>query len=78
MRLVTFGRLMLVGTSVLIAAACSRPAPQAESPLRPVATVKDIMDSMIDPAADFIWDSVAYTVNFAGVDDKHPIAAIRQ
>lgn len=63
---------MLAGTSLLIVAACSRPAPEAESPLRPVATVKDIMDSMVDPAADFIWDSVAYTVNFAGIDDKQP------
>lgn len=68
----TFRRLMLVGTSLLIAAACSRPAPQAEAPLRPVATVRDIMDSMVDPSADFIWDSVSYTVNFNGVEDKQP------
>lgn len=72
MRPVTFPWLMLVATSLLIAAACSRPAPQAESPLKPVATVKDIMDSMIDPAADFIWESVSYTVNFKGVEDRQP------
>src|SRR5438445_8444377 len=43
--------------SLLVAAACSRSAPQPE--YRTTATVKDIMDSMVDPNADFLWDSVA-------------------
>jgi hypothetical protein len=34
----------------------------APSPLRPIAGIQDVMASMIDPAADFLWESVSTTV----------------
>jgi hypothetical protein len=63
-------------TGLLIAAtACSGPAPAPT----PVAVnyqtgipIQDIMDSVIDPSADFIWESVSTNVSAKGIQDKAP------
>jgi hypothetical protein len=34
--------------------------------------VKDLMDSVVDPNADFIWNSIATTVSAAGIEEKAP------
>jgi hypothetical protein len=44
--------------------------PQAE--YRTTATIKDIMDSMVDPGADYIWESVATVISAKGTEDKAP------
>src|SRR6185295_5813247 len=36
------------------------------------ATIKDLMDSVVDPGADFIWDSVETVVSAKGVEEKFP------
>jgi hypothetical protein len=36
------------------------------------ATVRDIMDSIVDPGADFIWESVETVVNAQGIQEKRP------
>ena len=36
------------------------------------ATIKDIMDSLVDPSADYIWDAVATTVTAKGKEEKYP------
>src|SRR5712691_5019209 len=36
------------------------------------ATIKDIMDSMVDPSADVVWDSVSTMVSTAGIEEKAP------
>lgn len=61
---------------VTLFAACS-PAPPAAvkdagPPFRPTGTIKDIMDSVVDPAADVLWDSVATTITREGQIDKAP------
>jgi cytochrome c556 len=48
----------------------SQSQPQAE--YRPTATIKDIMDSMVDPGSDYIWDAVETTVSAKGVEEKAP------
>jgi hypothetical protein len=50
----------------------SQPAAPSEPEYRTTATVKDIMDSMVDPAADFIWQSVETVVSAKGVEEKAP------
>jgi hypothetical protein len=40
--------------------------------LRPTATIKDIMDSIVDPSADALWDSVATVVTADGVEERAP------
>jgi hypothetical protein len=62
--------LYLVGASAFIAVACNRSPPP--SPLQPEATIKDIMDSMVDPGADVLWESVATTISIAGIEVKQP------
>jgi hypothetical protein len=57
-----------------LAAAGWRPRPPepAQPEYRVTATVKDIMDSMVDPIADVIWNSVATIVSYAGVEERQP------
>ena len=64
----TFFRLVLLGGSLCLIGACR--APQAE--YRPTATVKDIMDSIVDPSADVLWEAVATTITAAGTEQRAP------
>ena len=77
MRLKTFHWLALAGASCLIIAACSSPpasAPPAKTDgkFQVTATIKDIMDSMVDPSADYLWESVATIVTKAGTEERRP------
>ena len=45
---------------------------EAESPYKITATIQDIMDAQVDPAADEIWNSVASIVTATGVEEKQP------
>jgi hypothetical protein len=38
----------------------------------PFATLKELMDSTVDPAADGLWDAVAVTATAAGIDRHEP------
>lgn len=56
-------------------AACSKsqPAPAADAPpYEPAATVKDIMQSIVDPAADQVWGAVTTVQTSTGTIDKVP------
>ena len=46
--------------------------PPPASPLKPIAGVQDVMASMIDPAADFLWESVSTTVTRGKTVEKQP------
>ena len=48
------------------------PPPAPVSPLKPIAGVQDVMASMIDPAADFLWESVSTTVTRGKTVEKQP------
>jgi len=64
----------LASTLVFLAGACTRQTPQAtqQQPGYRLNTVKDVMDSIVDPASDYIWDSVETTVSAKGVEEKMP------
>ena len=66
--------LFLAGVLLILVSACRAPEPAAPpSPeFRPTATIKDIMDSIIDPSADELWEAVATTVDATGVHEKFP------
>ncbi len=68
--------LLLVVVVVLMGGCSAPPAPQPQGPPPPdyrlTGTIKDIMDSVIDPSADFIWESVSTTVSAKGVEEKRP------
>ena len=70
-----FVRVIAVG--VLVLSGCSGGQPPNEEragapELRTTATIRDIMDSFIDPAADHIWDAVSITVTAKGREEKYP------
>jgi hypothetical protein len=54
----------------LLTASCGGRAPQPE--YRPTATIKDIMDSLVDPSADTLWESVETIVGPDGVEERAP------
>jgi hypothetical protein len=64
--------LLAPAVAIFLGVACNRSQPAQESPFRPTSTIKDIMDSEVDPSADALWESVATTVSAAGVDEKQP------
>src|SRR5687768_17861626 len=50
-----------------------RSAPAEPQPeYRTTGTIKDLMDSIIDPAADELWGAVATTVDATGTHEKFP------
>lgn len=65
--------LGLALASLLALAACNdHPAPVAESPFRPTASIQELMQSIVDPSADALWESVSSTTTKDGVVDKVP------
>jgi hypothetical protein len=77
--------LFLGGLAIAFAAACTRPdaappapaapaPPQAAAP-EPQASVQEVMDAIVDPAADDIWDAVATTVTRKGTQEHQPRSA---
>src|SRR5204863_8903349 len=74
------GRLMPALAALCITAACGKndPAPAGASdapPYEPAATVKDIMQSIVDPAADQVWGAVTTVQTAQGTIDKAPKTA---
>lgn len=47
-------------------------APAAASPIKLTAGIQDIMKDLIDPAADFLWESVSTTVTAQGSEEHQP------
>ena len=62
---------LLIVCLVVIASACSKQERPSANPAT-FATVKDIMDSMVDPSADFTFESVAEIADERGVTQKAP------
>ena len=50
----------------------AKPEPPPQPQFRLDATIKDIMDSLVDPSADYIWDAVATTMTAKGKEEKYP------
>ena len=67
----------LVGLLLLSGGACGGRQPEAppaapEPPYTPTATIKDIMDSIVDPSADVVWEAVATIVSPSGTEERAP------
>jgi hypothetical protein len=71
------GVLISVVVLAIASAACaSKPAasnePAAASPLTPVLSVKELMEHIVDPQADYVFDAVAVDVGPKGVVETLP------
>jgi hypothetical protein len=62
---------VLAGILALAAASCTA-APAPAPDMSQAATIKDIMDSMIDPSADFLFESTAEIADANGITKKAP------
>ena len=62
--------LFLVFPSFCALASCASAPPPSDYNM--VATIKDIMDSAVDPAADYIWESLGTEVDAEGIREKRP------
>jgi hypothetical protein len=69
-----FFAIMLASVAIIFCNSCQKPQAQQQpqTEYRTSATIKDIMDSMVDPGADYIWDSVETVVSAKGVEEKAP------
>jgi hypothetical protein len=47
-------------------------APTAPSPYRVTASIQELMDAIVDPAADELWESVATITTKKGVEERQP------
>jgi hypothetical protein len=66
--------IVLVVQSVL--AGCAAPAreepPPAAPPYRPVASIREVMNSVIDPSIDVVWNSVATIIDDGRATERAP------
>ena len=73
------GRAVLSLAALCVTAACSRSAPAPAASDAPqyeaAATVKDIMQSIVDPAADQVWNAVTTVQTAKGTEETVPKTA---
>ena len=72
----------LVLTGALLTSGCDHAPPAAPPPLRPIADVKQLMASIVEPAADVYWDAVGTIEDAKGIvqiapDTDEEWAAVR-
>ena len=65
-------KYMFVLLSIGLLAGGGIRAAQETDTYRPTATIKDIMIAMIDPSADYIWESVSTEISPAGIVQRAP------
>jgi len=68
---------LLVASVLVAGGACARsqPAPPPEPALLNTATIRDIMDSMVDPSADYLFEAVSTVADEHGITEKAPKTA---
>ena len=65
-------RANLPGAIAIALFLCGCRAAPAPPPFRAVADIKQLMNSVIDPAADVIWGSVGTVVSAEGTEERAP------
>jgi len=70
------GALGAMMVTVALTASCSKnqptPAVSGEPPYEPAATVKDLMQSIVDPSADQVWLAVTTVQSASGTVETSP------
>ena len=65
-------RMLLTTTMALTLLSLAGCSSQPGVEFRPTSTVKDIMDSIVDPGADVLWDSVEVIATLEGTEHRAP------
>src|SRR5262245_60153669 len=61
----------VIAMLLCVAAGCSGPVPRSPE-LATTATIKDLMDAMVDPSAEYLFDNIVEIVDETGIIDKTP------
>ncbi|MEJ2410491.1 MAG: hypothetical protein P8Y48_14575 [Novosphingobium sp.] len=64
--------ILAVGGCDSHSAPASRKQSRQETPYKPIASIKELMDSTVDPAADGVWDAVGVISDASGVTRHEP------
>jgi hypothetical protein len=64
-------RWTVIATLLWITVACNRSVPP-EPQLATTASIKDLMDAMVDPSAEYLFDNIVEIVDEKGIIDKTP------
>lgn len=70
-----FSLTVLVGAVALALVSCQKaqtPPPQPAPDYHVVGTIKEVMQGIVDPSSDVIFDSVATNVTAQGIEEKRP------
>jgi hypothetical protein len=69
------GAGLLLTCAVLFQQCTSKaaPSPVAESSIKPLVTIKELMENIIDPIADNVFDAVGVDVSVKGVVETKPV-----
>ncbi len=62
-------RSAILACALFFLGSCTAPPPPD---FKSKATIKEIMDSVVDPSADVIWESVSTTISARGTEEKFP------
>jgi hypothetical protein len=65
----------LIAVAALSGCSSHASAPTPTTQIRPHASLQEVMDGIVDPAADEMWEAVETTVSEAGVQEKKPRTA---
>ena len=65
-------RTWVVLVFIVTASFACGPAPSPPSPYQPVASVRQLMLDVINPAADVVWESVQTIVTADGIEEIYP------
>jgi len=65
-------RSVVIGSLLALSFSCSRGETPPSSALSRSATIKDIMDSMVDPSGDFLFESIQVIADEKGVRQVAP------
>ena len=64
-------RWTVVATLLWLAGACSRSVPPGPE-LATTASIKELMDAMVDPSAEYLFDNIVEIMDEKGIIDKTP------
>jgi hypothetical protein len=71
--LIPFAAVLLVAASAISLTQCNRAPAAATAPdYALIGTVHDLMEGIVDPSSDVLFDAVATDITAAGVNEKRP------
>jgi hypothetical protein len=65
------GSTLVLGCAIIMSA-CQNAVDPTQPAYAPSATIKDLMQSVIDPSADVVWEAVAIIETLTGTEDRAP------